>query len=254
VSVTKIATVNAQILSGTTTNVTVPTGVTTAHLGVLLVADANNYADGSTISISGWTARASSPAAGNNSNVFIFTRNGGVQAGDTLPVVSGGVANAFTLYGVWYNTGGYDVAVIGTPGGRGGTSEATIPIPGITTTVANQDVLVVASERTTATGTVISSWSPITPTTDYFLEDPSATANTSTSAFFGHFTQATAGATGTITPTYNSGSGNGVGMLMGVAAPSTNLNLLKLGANNTTLYVGASSVSAAYMGTTQVYP
>jgi hypothetical protein len=108
---------------------------------------------------------------------------------------------------------------VGTGGGRSGTSSANTVIPGITTTAANQDVIFVATERTTATGTTVTGVTGVSPTPsqDYYFEN---TASTATSLLVDHFTQATPGATGNATVTYSGGSGNGWGMMFGVATAS----------------------------------
>jgi hypothetical protein len=214
-SVTKIASVTGST-AGAGTSFTVPAGVTPSHLGVVLFASANPYTSGFTITMpAGWFKQADHPSQASNSEVYVFTRLGGYTAGDTVAWTQNS-ATGWAYYAVWFDTSGRNVAITGAVGGRSGTSSADVVIPGITTTVANQDVLVVATERTTATGTVISSWTGGTPTTDVFAEE-SGTSNTT--GFIGHFTQATAGSTGNRTVTYNSASGNGAGLMLALGTP-----------------------------------
>lgn len=191
--------------------ITPPAGVTSSHLGVIVYANANTFTTAETVAISGWTSRAANPAAGQNMNWTVLTNLGGSAAGTALTVATSGTTTAGAYWAAWYDTGGLDIQAVSTPSGRGGTSQSTVAITGLTTSTASQNVIIISSERTTATGTVISSWSPSAPTQDLFLED---TTGTAVSTFIGHFVQATAGATGTYTSTYNSGSGNGVGMML----------------------------------------
>lgn len=213
-AITLIASLTGTIANAATSTLTVPTGVTASHFGVIVCANANTFSTAETFAITGWTSRAANPSVGTNENWTVLTNLGGSVAGNTLTINNSGTTAAGAYWAVWYDTGNHDVALVSTPGGRSGTSQATTPITGVTTTSNNQDVIVISSERSTATGTVISSWTPSAPTQDLFLEDASGTV---VSTFIGHFTQATAGATGTYTPTYNTASGNGVGMMLALA-------------------------------------
>lgn len=203
-----------------TITLTVPTGVTKNHLCVLMAANADTYnTAGETLSLPNyWIARASEPAAGNNSQVYIWTNFGGYKAGDTITVNTSNMS-IWSFYAVWYDTGGRNINAVSpltSNGGRSGTSASTVVIPALTTTIASTDILVVSTERTTATGTVVSSitGTSATVTQDFFKED---TGTTGTSGLFGHFTQAAAGSTGSCTITYNSASGNGFGMMLALA-------------------------------------
>jgi hypothetical protein len=207
---------------------TVPAGVTTSHLGVMITGSADPAL--CTVTASGWTSRIASPTGQTNEDVHVLTRLGGLSAGNTFTVsFSGGSVNQHVAV-AWFDTSGLDVAVVGTPGTRGGTSSANTVIPAVTTTVANQAVIVLATERTTATGTTISSWTGGTPTQDLFVEDSTSTA---TSHFIGHFTQATAGSTGSRTVTYSGGSGNGTGVMLALSGSADGSGTVNLTGSGT---------------------
>jgi hypothetical protein len=219
-TITKVASTTTQFNTTGTVNLTVPAGVTSNHLAVVMVADANAYSDTDTVTApAGWTTQANKPAAANNSSVSIYTKLGGYSAGQSIPFTTNSGA-IWAVYAVWYDTQGYDIGIVGTGGGRSGTSSAITTVPGITTTDANQDVIIVATERTLTTGTTVSA-SGFTPTVDLYTEDPNASANTATSGYFAHYTKTTAGATGNLTLTYAHASGNGFGMMFGIQTPKT---------------------------------
>lgn len=210
--------VNAVAVDNAGSNVaslTAPTGVTNAHLGIAVL----NTANSTTVnpSIPGWTRVAADPSGQANSAFYVFTRLGGVTAGDTITATMTS-NNAARLTAAWYNTSGRDIAIVGTPGTRNATSTTALVIPGVTTTAALQDVIVIATERTTATGTVISSWSPTTPTQDIFGESTNGTTVNAVSQYIGRIRPSTAGSTGNYTATYSGGSTNGSGMMLAVAA------------------------------------
>lgn len=215
-SVSVVASITPFDFSGTSGTITVPAGVTASHFGIIMAANANNYVDGAVLAApAGWTKQADHPTQANNSCVYVWTGLGKVVAGNTIAISNTGTASNFTVYAVWLNTASHDVSIVGTGGGRAGTSSANTVIPGITTTAANQDVIFIATERTTATGTTVTGVTGVspTPTQDYYFENTSSTA---TSFLVDHFTQATAGATGNATVTYSGGSGNGWGMMFGL--------------------------------------
>lgn len=193
---------------GTVRTITVPAGVTTSHLGFLVTADANSYSGGATYTPDGgWTKLTENNAVFNNSAVGMWKKIG-LKAGDVISITPATTAS-FTAYAVWLDTGGNDVAVIGTPGGRAGASSAATVIPAVTTTVNGQIVLALASERTTAVGAVTGTTPSMTQT--YWQEDGGGTG---TSFYIGRFVQSVAGTTGAVTVTYAVASGNGGGLLL----------------------------------------
>lgn len=230
------------------TTITVPTGVTTSHLGILFLTTDN--AGTVTYTVTGsWTNRVQNPTGQNNEEVSIYTKLGGFTAGDTFTITPS-LSRNIQITAVWVNTGGQDISIVGSVGTRNGTSVATITIPAVTTTVANSEILVLATERTTATGTTISSWSPSAPTQLYFLENNTP----STTHYVGTFTQATAGSTGTRTPTFNSASGNGTGVMFVVPPSASTVTgsgtasaaFNATGTTSTQTKQGAGSASAAF--------
>lgn len=241
-ALTPIATQSGLLTNGAATNITVATGVTSSHFGVLVCTTGQNTTtSATTFTASGWTSQAANPSVAGNMNFTVFTKLGGSTAGGTITVTPSGFAATGSYALAWYDTGGFDVAAVSTPSGRNGTSAATTTITGLTTIAPNMPVIVVAGERTTATGTVISSWAPSAPTQDIFYEDTSGTA---VSGFIGHFTQATAGATGSYTATYNSASGNGVGVMLAIST-GVFAGSVSLGGTGTFTETASASISGS---------
>jgi hypothetical protein len=194
--------------------ITVPAGVASTDLAVLVTA--TDGGPGPSSPSPDWITRVSNPAGQNNSYVSVFTRLGGSRPGDTVTLTRPG--NSVTQVAViWYRTAGRDVTVVGAPGTRSGVSQFTTTIPGITTTHAGTDVLVVATERTLAGGTTITSWDPMAPVQDFFREAQTASSST----FLGHFTQPEAGSTGPLTATYTTNAGNAVAVLLALGQTGT---------------------------------
>lgn len=213
-NLTTIATLQASVNNNST--VTVPAGVTSAHLGIAVFMSANIVSTGSIPAISGWNSKVSNPTVG-SVEWTVLTRNGGMNAGDVLTITENKTTQ-FDLYMIWYDAGGMDIVTIGTPGGRSGTSSSTTVIPGITTMAIGQNVIAIATEQSPAAGTRVSSWSGnYAPATDSFVESASAAA---TSNLFAHFPANAAAATGNLTASYNMTSGVAVGILLGLAVPS----------------------------------
>lgn len=103
-------------------------------------------------------------------------------------------------------------ATIGTVGSRGGTSQSTTTAPGIAVT-ANQPVLVFGIERTTATGTAVSSVVAANGETVTQLSYVEQASDPGTSYYLGRFTP-TQNPSGAVTITYSGGSGNGAAVLI----------------------------------------
>jgi hypothetical protein len=213
VAINLIASLWGNAPTTTSASFAVPAGVTTQHLGIVIVT--TGVSGTVDVTIPGWTQLAENPSGQGNSEFAVFARLGGLAAGNNV-TLSFSVARATSLTAIWFNTGGADIAIIGTPGTRGGVSTATLTIPGITTTTVNQDVIVVSTERTTTDGTSLTSWTPSAPTLDSFNE---STSTTDSSHFVGHFTKATAGATGNYVATYNLASTNAAGLMIAIAGP-----------------------------------
>jgi hypothetical protein len=81
--VTLVNTVQAANTGLNDYNITVPTGVTTSHLGIISITVANTAVAAFTVP-SGWTVRGPNPGTGGSSGtMYIFSRLGGVSAGQT---------------------------------------------------------------------------------------------------------------------------------------------------------------------------
>jgi hypothetical protein len=98
-------------------------------------------------------------------------------------------------------------------GTRGGVTQATTPAPSVTPSGSSKGILF-AFERSTATGTTISSMS-ITATTEYFAEFNTTAATT---LLVASFTAPGGTATGIDTVTYSGTSGNGLAFILPLTA------------------------------------
>jgi hypothetical protein len=178
-SITFIASATADNGGVGTATLTVPTGVTTTHLGILVVADQNSVSG--TQTISGWTNRDMNSAGANNTSasVYIWSRLGGLVAGNTINITLGTASNA-TTSAVWYDTQGRDITNTSAAWNNGGADIGTVTFnaPGHTGT---RDVIMALGHRTSGTVT-FGALSPAGPVIDY--QTKSATYNDG--ALFAH--------------------------------------------------------------------
>ena len=238
-ALTFIASTTGRLVSGGTGTITVPAGVTTAHLGFIVIGTDNPAL--ATFTISGWTGRVANPTGTGNSAVSMFSRLGGQQAGDTISITASGSGNPWCT-AVWYDTGGKDVTIVGTPWTRNGTSQTTDTLPSITTTTPSQPVILVATTRVTTAQTA-PSVSPAA-TQDAFSYD----ATTAVGHWIGHITEASAQATGNYTATWQTASLNGVGVQFGITASGVNhtaspSDALGITGSVSTVYTGGNTVT-----------
>jgi hypothetical protein len=182
-----------------TRNLTVPAGVGPSHLGIIMVG--SNTGTAATLSAPGWTSRVGATAV--NERWSILTRLGGHTAGDVITVTSSGAQQAHVA-AIWLDTAGADLDVIGAPTVRS-VSAATCLAAGITLP-SPEPVLVISTERTTATGTTVTGVTPAAETTLYFRE---GAASNSVSHLVTAYDPGAAGLTSDQTVTYNSASTNG---------------------------------------------
>lgn len=206
---------SAVTTSGT---LTVPTGVVSTDYCLLIVgwvASTTNETP-PTITPSGgsWTTLIA-PRTDTNMGWAVFSKTGLVATNTFTVALS--LSRFTTISHAYYQ----DTAGFGTPGSvtsRGGVSSADSTAPAITTTQDGQTVAIVAAERTTATGTTISSYTGNSPTTRVLYE---GTSNATTSCLIADFTGPTpAGTTSSTTITYNSASGNGAAAQIGILGPA----------------------------------
>jgi fibronectin type 3 domain-containing protein len=212
VSVTPIASTTAEMNGGVTVTVTVPTGVTTSHFGIVLLT--SNTTGTTDFNATGFTQRIENPTGQTNHEIYLATKLGGLAAGNTFTVTAN-AAHSASISAHWFDTQGRDVNSVGTAYTRGGTSLTTNAIPGIASLVSGQDVFIFSTERTTVDGTTITGWSPDTPTQQYFNEFAATTDN---SHYIGTLTPTAAASTHTVT--YSGGSGNGFGVMIALDAPA----------------------------------
>lgn len=189
---------------------TVPTGVTSGMVGLILTSTADSTNTGQTLVKTGATIAQLDGRAANNTYVRIY-RATGLVAGDTVTVTQTAAGASWVQH---FYQDEYDF--VGTPavGTRGGVSQAFC-VTGSLTPAVGQQVAVVAVERTTATGTTVSSVASsggetVTAVSGFYAENPTSTAST---GYAGLFT-ASAAAARTVTVTHNSASGNGYAALI----------------------------------------
>jgi hypothetical protein len=150
---TFITSAQAENQGTTTVVVTVPAGVTPDHLGVAAVATAN-ASDGSTATMTGWTARDNNGHAVGmqTGSAYIFTRLGGQKTGDTLTFNLPSTEGA-TLTVAWYDSQGRDVAAVGALYDTNAADTGTVNFPAPTYT-GTRDVLLVVASRTSGAPTL----------------------------------------------------------------------------------------------------
>lgn len=232
-------------VSGTNLTFTVPSGVGCALIHVAWAASTNGEA-AQTVTVSG--------GAGTYTNLYPSTTNAnegsalykvvGPASGDTITITVARNKSAAIHY-----LDDSDVGVVGSLGTRSGSSTATVAPT--TTVTAGQTVYMLASERTTTTGTTVSSVvnaNGDTVTQDYYA-DLGGTPNVS--FYLGHFTEPTT-STGTTTITYNNGGTNGFAIHVAalVAAPAYSGSASFSGTGTLTASAaGSVSGSAALSGT-----
>jgi hypothetical protein len=194
-TITKIATLT-QDRSAAFPNLTVPAGVTADHFGIIVATSSNAYSTGGTVNAPGWNHRWGPQIESGNAEVNFLTRLGGLTAGQTIPLTISNSSN-FTVFAVWYDTQGRDISAF-TYGGRAGTTQSTLKVStatGLFLQYANQDVLLLATERSSTTSSSITGFSyntqdpatnvALTFTQDWFVEN---TTSTAASFYAGHAT------------------------------------------------------------------
>lgn len=208
---TKIATAHTPGNGGiNTVNLTVPAGVTNAHLGIIVIVTGANGA--SNFSLPGWKRLVLDPAGQNNHEVAILTRLGGAVAGNTLTITMDDNRIA-TASGVWYDTDGRKIESVGATWTRDGVSMDTVQIPGIVGGPANREYITVGTHRTSDSG-VITAWSPSEPTPDLNIYSTSGAVNSG--VHIGHYT----GNPTDYTFTVGGASGNASGTQLLLAPPA----------------------------------
>ena len=161
----------------TDASIVVPSGVTTSHLGILTVEAANQGLAAMAVP-SGWTMRGKNPGTGGSSGtLYVFTRLGGVKAGDTVTATLPSNTGATTT-AAWYDTGGRDISLVSSvyDTATADVTTVTFPAPGH---AGNRDVLLVAANRTTNANTL---GTPAGVTLDFTGQE----ATWFGGAFFGH--------------------------------------------------------------------
>lgn len=213
---TFIASAKVENTNGALTAVlTVPTGVTTSHLGIIVTQTVDSGSD--TATIPNWIRHVSNPTGKGNQEVALFTRLGGHAATGTITATFS-AGNNVTMTGFWFDTQGRDIESIGTVYVRNGVSGNAIQFPGVSVP-GDRDIILVAADRTLGTPTV-SSWTPSTPgTVTYSLStDRSSRAHGALTAI--PSPQTGAGTTPTYTATFSATSGNAIGIQFVVAPPA----------------------------------
>ena len=185
----------------TTRNITVPSGVTTAHMGIIMIGTASGAQPLPVIS--NW-ATVAGPTTATNETWSVFKRLGGHTASDTITINTTTTAETCGILAVWLDTGGKDIDVTGATTVRG-SSVATNTAASITLS-QDEMVLLISSERTTATGTTVTGVSPATPTLLAYHE---GVTGANVSHYISYFDPGASGATAAQTITYSGASTNG---------------------------------------------
>jgi len=185
-----------------TLDFTVPPGVTSGMVGVIVFSLASGTDWDPVPFKSGATFTLVDDRAATNLRVTVWSGTG-LVAGDVV-TVSATIDNQANVWHLYTDEFTVDVPTLAA-GVRGGSTAVTVS--GSVTPDLGQTVLVIASERTTATGSVVSSVVSSggeTITDQLFSEQP----ETVTSTYMGTFV-ASAAASRTVTITHNSASTNG---------------------------------------------
>lgn len=202
-----------------TPTMTVPAGVVSTDTAFVVVSwvGAAAEAPGTYTGSGGGWSTVVAPGTYNNMGFACYSKTG-LTAGNTF-TFTGSVARLYTCSHVYWSA----ISGFGTPGAvtsRAGVSIATTTAAAITTTQTNQPVIIVSVERTTATGTTISSVSPAATQRAYY----EGTGNSTNTVYVGDFLGAASpAATSARTITYNSASGNGAALQVPVLAPTAGL-------------------------------
>lgn len=186
---------------------TVPVGVTPAFQGLIVFSTSSGTDWDPVPAKAGATFVLLDDRAATNLRVTVWSVTG-VTAGDVI-TVSATINSATNIWHAYQDVYTYDVASVA-PAVRSGSSAVTVS--GTLTPAVGVPVALVAVERTTATGTTVSSVVSSggeTVTQRLFSEETS----TSSSTYIGDFT-ASAAASRTVTITYSGGSGNGYAALI----------------------------------------
>jgi hypothetical protein len=229
--VTLVNTVQAANTGLNDYNITVPTGVTTSHLGIISITVANTAVAAFTVP-SGWTVRGPNPGTGGSSGtMYIFSRLGGVSAGQTI-TITGPANNGGTTTAAWYDTQGRDIASVSSAYNSASADVSSVPFnaPGQS---AATDVILVAATR----NPVANSWStPAGTTKDFYGVDAQWTCG----AYFGHANNVTSQ---TYTSTITGGTTHNVETLQfaltaatpAAATPPGTINVVAAGPGAATL-------------------
>lgn len=195
---------------------TVPTGVTSGMYGLFVLGTSSATAPGYILSSPGVTFTLLDTRAAVNSNITVYTATG-LVAGAVI-TFNATTSTAFTMFSFYQDQFSY--AAI-SPGVRSVSSASCTS--GALTGTSGQPMVIVSTERTTATGTTVSSAvssGSETVTQIGYLENTSQSNN---SHYFGQFT-ASASASRTATVTYNSASTNGYTAILSTTSLTTSVS------------------------------
>ena len=225
--------------NATSSSLTVPTGTVAGETGLFFFTGSTAAPSSLTLSKSGVTfTTIKTTTLATNSWYAIFSATG-LVAGDTVDITAGSTALTVATHTYWSDT----FSTLGTGFVRSGSSN-TCTAPAMTCS-AGQRVLLLATERTTANGTsvtsVVNSNGRTVTERLYFQTD----TGSDSSAYVGEFTE-TGTDTGTTTITYSGGSGNGSAIhLLIEAAAAVDVTLTGVAAGSTTgAPTGAATISS----------
>jgi hypothetical protein len=182
---------------------TAPTGVTSTMVGLFVLGTATNVDPVSVLSSPGVTFTQIDKRAAGNMYVTVIKATGLVAAA----TITLSQTTTVTTYIAHDYQDVYDYTTASLSAAVRGSSVSTC-VTGSITPASGQTVAVVSLERTTATGTTVSSAVSSGSETVTQIEYGESAGTTAVSIYRGVFT-ASAAAARTVTVTYNSGSGNG---------------------------------------------
>lgn len=205
-------------------NFTLPPGAQAN--GWLLIQAANSSATSFTLTVTNAIQVVSAPANNMYLVAVAVKLTGADITNGFIQVTSSN--SAVDYWGEAYDTSvtGFDPANVfpltaAAYGTRGGVSQTTVTAPSAQPWDSNDYVVLISAERTTATGTTVTSISQ--GLSDYFYED---TVTTNVSVLAAHFTGPPVGLpTGSSTITYSGASGNAIAFLLPMTTTNSTQSL-----------------------------
>lgn len=198
---------------------TVHTGVVATDTVLFVCAWGNSTAGTVSLAVPGGASYGTLIPSRNDNNMgwIVFTITG-VVAGDTITATFSVAASGKIGQTLAFTA---PVGLVGAVGNRGGVSQALVTAPALSGAPSGTPILALSLERSTATGTVVSSVVPSSGETVTNLSFVEKTGDPDVSINLARFTS-TSSPTGSVAITYSGASTNGAAVLITevVVAPS----------------------------------